>query len=432
MKIKPLRWPSAVRVILLIVLLSLFFAFTAYAQVKAQDEQESLPSAGTTYTVQFGDTLAGIAFSAYGVGEYYEPLCAYNELPDCHVLGVGTQIVIPLLEDLGELPSVNEASSTEETQVDPPVETGPTPTPTPTPTPQSTVTEPEATPTPQVPLDPDPALTAVPEEMRASLRTIVEGDELGAIAREVYNNATLAGRLCAYNQLTDCLVLEAGIRIFTPVLDELLFGESHMFLPPIPTAAPSLSTETGVGIGIESSEDPTPTPLASSPGQSTDPSPTPAPAPPEEPISTPSIPPPSLGSVDAELTLNQFIDLDSRLEICAYLLGQTSVPQVLNFNGPYTLFLPSDSAWVAADTALIQRLLTNESTLDSTLRAYVVPGEFTYQDLSRLASVTSLDGRIWAISEASDGTVLVGNARISQSTSEPIDGVIHFLNLVQP
>ena len=433
MKTKFLRWPIAIRVILLIVLLCLFYAFAAYAQVEAQNEQEEVATAGTTYTVQYGDTLAGIALSAYGVGEYYEPLCAYNNLDDCHILQVGNQIVIPLLANLGELPVLPEPIDTPETQAETaPADPQPTAPAAPTPTPVPVVTEPTATPTPEsIPLDPDPALSAVPEEMRASLRTVVAGDTLEAIAKEVYNNETLAGRLCAYNQLPHCATLEAGIRIFTPVLDELLFGNPHMFLPPVPVLTPRAEgsappADDGAGRPETSADDGTGDAPASSP------SPVATPTPQRElatPLPISSI---LLEEDDAELNLNRFIGLDSRLEICAYLLAQTTVPQVLSTNGPYTLFLPSDSAWVATETELIQGLFASEDTLDSTLRSYVVTGEFSYADLSRLESVTSLDGRVWPVSIDSDGAISVGNARISESTSEPVNGTIHFLNLVQP
>ncbi len=421
MKTKFLRWPIAVRVVLLIVLLSLFFAFAAFAHAEAQTEQEEIvPTAGTTYTVQFGDTLAGIAYAAYGVGEYYEPLCSYNELPDCHTVRMGSQIIIPLLQDLGELPTVPDSVATIQTPESAPETSVVTTTPEP---------KPVATPTPDLtPVDPDPALSAVPEEMRAHMRTVIEGDKLEGIAKEIYNNETLAGRLCAYNQLPDCSTLDPGVRIFTPVLDELLFGEPHMFLPPppavpveTPTAVPPVEIPAATLDVSDTPSDP-----------SAENTPTPVPAAVQTPVASVSIPSPLLGGNDAELTLIQYIGLDARLEICAYLLGQTTVPQVLSSNGPYTLFLPSDSAWVATETELIQRLLTNENTLDSTLRSYVVPGEFSYQDLSRLVSVTSLDGRVWLISTDTDGTLKIGDARINESNSEPVNGTIHFLSLVQP
>ncbi len=426
MKTKFLRWPIAIRVVLLIILLCLFYAFAAYAQAEAQNEQETSAAAGTTYTIQYGDTLAGIAAAAYGVGEYYAPLCAYNNLDDCHILRVGSQIVIPLLSDLGELPVVAEPPDTPEVEA---VPAAPSPTPTPA------KVEPTVTPTPEPTsagdLDPDPALSAVPAEMRASLRTIVAGDTLAAIAQEVYNNETLAGRLCVYNQLPDCAALEAEIRIFTPVLDELLFGNPRMFLPPVPVPTPR--AEEAAPSRDNATETPEP-PTEDGTGNSADATPDPVatPFPDREPPAPLSIPSLLRTEEDAELNPNRFINLDSRLEICAYLLAKTSVPQVLSANGPYTLFLPSDSAWVATETELLQGLFADEATLDNTLRSYVVTGELSYEELSRLESVTALDGRVWPISTDSDGAMKVGDARISDSTSEPVDGIIHFLNLVQP
>ncbi len=407
MKTKSLRWPLAVRVILLIILLSLFYAFAAYAQTEAQTERETVATAGATYTVQYGDTLASIAIAAYGVGEYYEPLCTFNELDDCHILQVGDQLVIPLLDDLGKLPVLPEPTGTLEE------------TPVADPTPVPAAIEPQATPTPD-PIDPDPALSAVPEEKRESLRTIVADDTLEAIAQEVYNNETLSGRLCAYNLLPDCSTLEVGLRIFTPVLDELLFGSPLMFLPPVP------DVEVAASPVDEDATPPVP-PVPSEEAIETASTPTPL-------VELTPEPPLTLLPVedDKELNLNRYIELDSRLEICAYLLVQTTVPQVLSTNGPYTLFLPSDSAWVGTATELIQGLFIDEDTLDRTLRSYVVAGEFSYQDLGMLESITSLDGKVWPITADSDGALRVGDARISASTSEPVDGIIHFLDLVQP
>ncbi len=430
MKTKSLRWPLAIRVILLIVLLSLFYAFAAYAQAEAQNEQEPAATAGTTYTVQYGDTLAGIAAAAYGVGEYYEPLCVFNGLEDCHILRVGSQIVIPLLDDLGELPALPESTApSEETPGTAPPAVPAEPTPTPLPV----EVEPTATPTPEpTPFAPDPA---VPEEIQASLRTIVAGDTLEAIAQEVYNNATLAGRLCAYNQLPDCKTLEVGIRIFAPVLDVLLFGTPHTFLPPVPVQAPdaaetSPSAANGTAPPTAPAEERAPAPSDDAVTTAAGPSATPTPH--RTPVASEPIPTVLREEDDAELNLNRYIGLDSRLEISAYLLAQTTVPQVLSTNGPYTLFLPSDSAWVATETELIQGLFADEDTLDRTLRAYVVTGDFSYQDLGLLESVTSLNGRVWPIATDPDGTITVGTARISASTSEPVDGTIHLLNLVQP
>ena len=453
MKFKYNRWHIAVRTLILIVLLSLAYAIQSYAMVDAQaQEDEDAPQAGTTYAVQRGDTLARIAAYAYDDGDLFELLCQYNDLSDCHNIVVGQAIVIPLREALGQAPAPPESRP--------------------------------ATPAVPVSASADAALEQIPVEMRVHLREIQPGDTLAAISQEVYNNDDHAPRLCQYNMIPNCASLTPGMRILVPPVDEVLWPQRgpYKFVPPIPVATPTPDANETATPEPETPDDPatpapetpadptpgtTPTPDAN--GAATIPEPetpddpaTPAPETPADPTpdATPTpdangaatIPEPETPDDPATPApetpvpllapsfrvppgnhLVNFLDQDARLEIFAYALQLTALPQLLVQPGPFTVFVPGDAAWVAADTSVIQSLLANVDTLTRTLRSYVVEGNLSAEDLAQRETVTSIEGDVWRISRADDGRLQIGDAHLLESDDEPTNGTIHILNnVVQP
>lgn len=405
MKLKYIRWQIAIRVVILIVLLSLSYAIASHALVEAQTQTDAEPQAGNPYTVQFGDTLARIAAYAYDDGALYVALCAHNELDDCHALRVGLVLDIPLLEDL---PGISVAESESPVPQTPSKDT-------PAPAPPSD-TDPVPAP------GPDPVSTP-PAPLPEDMYLVQEGDTLTSIAFAIYNNTTLAGRLCAYNQLSDCANLTPGIRIFTPLLDELLFGMLQTVpVPedPAPVPAPTPLPQPAAP------QDPKPEPEAvPEPAQGPEATPTPAPAPVDFGI-------PATDPADP-LTIDLFVAADPRLEIYAYALQLTPVLQLLGLAGPYTLLAPSDAAWVAADTVTVQNLFATVDTLTRVLRAHIVAGNLSYDDLAQRETVISIDGDIWPIGRAENGHLMVGGSRIQGSRDDLVNGTVHIVSdLIQP
>ena len=413
MKFKYNRWHIAVRTLVLIVLLSLAYAIQSYAMVDAQaQEDEDAPQAGTTYAVRRGDTLARIAAYAYDDGDLFELLCQYNDLSDCHNIVVGQAIVIPLREALGQAPALPESRPA----------------------------------TPAVPVsasaDADAALEGIPVEMRIYLREIQPGDTLAAISQAVYNNDDHASRLCQYNTIPDCASLTPGMRILAPPLDEVLFPQfgPYKFVPPIPTPTPAANEtatpepETPDEAATPAPETPAdPTPDATPTPADNEAAATPEPETPDEAATPAPTPVPLLApsfTVPPGNHLVNFLDQDTRLEIFSYALQLTALPQLLVQPGPFTVFVPGDAAWVAADTSVIQSLLTNVDTLTRTLRSYVVEGNLSAEDLAQRETVTSIEGDVWRISRADDGRLQIGDAHILESDDEPTNGTIHILNIV--
>ena len=409
----------AIRIVASLVLLAISFVLVTFSAINAQDESRILPEAGTPYVIQPGDTMARVAAHAYNNGELYQALCDFNEIEDCNNIGVGTTIDIPTLEALSDALDIPLPTST-------PI---PTPTSTPAPTP---------TPTPA----PDPA-SQLPADLQAQLITIAAGDTLADLAAANYNNATVAGRLCAYNMLPDCSELETGIRIFIPPMEQLLFGTPQQYLPP---AQDSMAAADPTGTVAEPEEavptdspttDPDPEPAAPAAADSEDatvedstgtppaeptPETVPTPVPP-----TPTPLPPVI--VDPEsLTIAEYIDQDFRLEIYAFALTLSPVLATLGQDGPYTLLAPSDAAWVAADTTTIKAIFSSLDSLAEFNRSHVLSGDLSLTELANAGTATSISGRVWTVTQTDQGRTLIGNARVVATVSTPRNGTIYILD----
>ena len=409
----------AIRIVASLVLLAISFVLVTFSAINAQDESRILPEAGTPYVIQPGDTMARVAAHAYNNGELYQALCDFNEIEDCNNIGVGTTIDIPTLEALSDALDIPLPTST-------PI---PTPTSTPAPTP---------TPTPA----PDPA-SQLPADLQAQLITIAAGDTLADLAAANYNNATVAGRLCAYNMLPDCSELETGIRIFIPPMEQLLFGTPQQYLPPaqdsmaaadstgsvaepeeaVPTDSPTTDADPEPAApAAADSEDATVEDSTGTPPAEPTPETVPTPAPP-----TPTPLPPVI--VDPEsLTIAEYIDQDFRLEIYAFALTLSPVLATLGQDGPYTLLVPSDAAWVAADTTTIKAIFSSLDSLAEFNRSHVLSGDLSLAELANAGTATSISGRVWTVTQTDQGRTLIGNARVVATVSTPKNGTIYILD----
>ncbi|HUT27791.1 MAG TPA: fasciclin domain-containing protein [Methanomassiliicoccales archaeon] len=100
----------------------------------------------------------------------------------------------------------------------------------------------------------------------------------------------------------------------------------------------------------------------------------------------------------------------------------------LKGRGPYTVFAPNDSAFQDLPAGTIEALLKDKIKLKSLLTYHVVAGRMNYDDLAKLKTVKTVEGKELALDAA--GVLKVGGATIIQGNIKCRNGYIHVINKV--
>lgn len=99
--------------------------------------------------------------------------------------------------------------------------------------------------------------------------------------------------------------------------------------------------------------------------------------------------------------------------------------------GPFTVFAPTDEAFAKLPAATLQDLLKpeNKAKLQAILTYHVVPGKVTAAQVVKLNSAKSVQGSDIAIT-ASNGGVMVNNAKVLKTDIMADNGVVHVIDTV--
>jgi uncharacterized surface protein with fasciclin (FAS1) repeats len=103
----------------------------------------------------------------------------------------------------------------------------------------------------------------------------------------------------------------------------------------------------------------------------------------------------------------------------------------LKGQGPFTVFAPTDEAFAKLPAGTLETLLKpeNKARLQSILTYHVVPGKVMAQDVVKLDSAKTVEGRSIAI-RTMNGGVMVDNANVTKTDIETSNGVIHVIDAV--
>jgi transforming growth factor-beta-induced protein len=110
-------------------------------------------------------------------------------------------------------------------------------------------------------------------------------------------------------------------------------------------------------------------------------------------------------------------------------LTAANLVDTLKGTGPFTVFAPTDAAFNALPTGLLNQLLANTTALTQVLTYHVVSGKLTAHDVASQTSVTTLQGGSLPITTA-EGTTKIGPAKITQTDIKCSNGVIHVIDTV--
>jgi uncharacterized surface protein with fasciclin (FAS1) repeats len=96
--------------------------------------------------------------------------------------------------------------------------------------------------------------------------------------------------------------------------------------------------------------------------------------------------------------------------------------------GPFTVFAPTDEAFVALSPEAVQRLIADPSALVRVLTYHVVPGRITTAQITHDSEQKTVEGGVLKL--AVNGGVTVNDATVIQADVEAENGVIHVIDQV--
>ena len=109
-------------------------------------------------------------------------------------------------------------------------------------------------------------------------------------------------------------------------------------------------------------------------------------------------------------------------------LDAAELTSVLEGEGPFTVFAPTDEAFAALPAGALEGLLANPDQLAKVLTLHVVSGSAKASDVVTLTEVVTVEGSSLPI-DTTDG-VSVGGAKVVAADVVASNGVIHVIDRV--
>ena len=109
-------------------------------------------------------------------------------------------------------------------------------------------------------------------------------------------------------------------------------------------------------------------------------------------------------------------------------IDRAGLSDLLEHEGPYTVFAPSDEAFAGLPDGAVQSLLAAPDTLADVVNYHLVPGRMTAADVAGRISAQTLQGEDLAISN--HGVIRIDGARLVSGDLEASNGVIHVIDRV--
>ena len=151
------------------------------------------------------------------------------------------------------------------------------------------------------------------------------------------------------------------------------------------------------------------------------------------PGATPGTTTPPAGQ--AEAADNHVVDVvanNPSLKTLASAIDETDANEVLELQGPYTIFAPSDEAFAALPAETRQKLLQpeNRPQLAQILFYHVVPGQVSASQLQS-GDVKTVEGANVNVQvDPSANSVRVNDATVTQADIPASNGVVHIVDRV--
>ncbi|WP_228024972.1 fasciclin domain-containing protein [cf. Phormidesmis sp. LEGE 11477] len=130
-----------------------------------------------------------------------------------------------------------------------------------------------------------------------------------------------------------------------------------------------------------------------------------------------------------EFTIAEIASNSATFSTLTTALAAADLVEVLNSEGPFTVFAPTDEAFAALPAAAIETLLQpeNKESLIELLTYHLVPGALPFADL-RSGDVTTVEGSTIAIDVAE--AVTVNSAQVISADVIASNGIIHIIDRI--
>jgi len=109
-------------------------------------------------------------------------------------------------------------------------------------------------------------------------------------------------------------------------------------------------------------------------------------------------------------------------------IDRAGLSEVLQDEGPYTVFAPSDEAFAKLPDGAVQSLLATPDTLADIVNYHLVPGRITAGNIAGRISAETLQGEDLAISN--NGAIRIDGAHLISGDIQASNGVIHVIDRV--
>lgn len=117
------------------------------------------------------------------------------------------------------------------------------------------------------------------------------------------------------------------------------------------------------------------------------------------------------------------------VEYFASLLERVNLADVLELDGPFTVFAPVDDAFIHLPFDEFEALLEDPEALRQILSYHIVEGSFTSAELMEIAALTTLSGEILNITWGDHGS-MINDAVILVADLEADNGILHVINVI--
>lgn len=128
--------------------------------------------------------------------------------------------------------------------------------------------------------------------------------------------------------------------------------------------------------------------------------------------------------VDTAVSAGQFKTLVAAVKAAGLV-------ETLKGDGPFTVFAPTDAAFAKLPSGTVETLLKpeNREKLQNILKYHVVSGKVMAADAAKVSSAKTVEGQELAI-KASNGAVMINNAKVVKADIVASNGVIHVIDTV--